>query len=68
MARFVLKLLRLGLIFCHATIYDLRFYDLKCFYQIVIDGDDEDSISFDEPNKRNLVAEVSVKVSVLISI
>ena len=33
--------------------------------QIIIEGDKEDSVSLEDPNKRHLVAEVSTNVSVL---
>jgi len=33
--------------------------------QIIIEGDKEDSVSLEDPNKRHLVAEVSTNVSVI---
>ena len=33
------------------------------YMQIVVDGTDPESIKFEDPNERNLVSEVSVKVS-----
>ena len=41
---------------------------MSCTTQIIVEGDDDDCVALEDPNKRHLVDEVSTKVGLCTSV
>ena len=39
---------------------------MSCTTQIIVEGDDDNCVALEDPNKRHLVDEVSIKVSYMV--